>query len=110
MQNRCSAITSLGLQSDEALTGFTGVSLSETLNEMQPKLLNQTRLLANLMTKGVSKSLTRSGVDALKGLTRADCITPAPTPSLRVGAFHITNLAPGAPASRADFLRVPRRP
>src|ERR1700675_4378664 len=42
--------------------GFTGVSLSETLtNEMQPKLLNQTRLLANLMTKGVSKSLTRSG-------------------------------------------------
>src|ERR1700680_4969205 len=35
---------------------------SETLtNEMQPKLLNQTRLLANLMTKGVSKSLTRSG-------------------------------------------------
>ena len=27
---------------------------------MQPKLLNQTRLLANLMTKGVSKSLTRS--------------------------------------------------
>ena len=25
------------------------------------KILNQTRLLANLMTKGVSKSLTRSG-------------------------------------------------
>jgi hypothetical protein len=35
--------------------------LSEILtNEMQPKILNQTRLLANLMTKGVSKSLTRS--------------------------------------------------
>jgi hypothetical protein len=29
---------------------------------MQPKLLNQTRLLANLMTKGVSKSLTRSAL------------------------------------------------
>jgi CRISPR-associated endonuclease/helicase Cas3 len=28
---------------------------------MQPKSFNQTRLLANLMTKGVSKSLTRSG-------------------------------------------------
>jgi hypothetical protein len=28
---------------------------------MQPKNFNQTRLLANLMTKGVSKSLTRSG-------------------------------------------------
>ncbi len=27
---------------------------------MQPKIFNQTRLLANLMTKGVSKSLTRS--------------------------------------------------
>src|ERR1700690_3197700 len=41
--------------------GFTGVTLSEILtNEMQPKILNQTRLLANLMTKGVSKSLTRS--------------------------------------------------
>jgi hypothetical protein len=36
--------------------------LSEILtNEMQPKIFNQTRLLANLMTKGVSKSLTRSG-------------------------------------------------
>ena len=34
---------------------------------MQPKLLNQTRLLANLMTKGVSKSLTRSGDGALGG-------------------------------------------
>src|SRR5271170_6113894 len=42
--------------------GFTGVTLSETpTNEMQPKNFNQTRLLANLMTKGVSKSLTRSG-------------------------------------------------
>src|SRR6202140_748375 len=42
--------------------GFTGVTLSEILtNEMQPKSFNQTRLLANLMTKGVSKSLTRSG-------------------------------------------------
>jgi hypothetical protein len=29
---------------------------------MQPKIFNQTRLLANLMTKGVSKSLTRSAV------------------------------------------------
>jgi transposase len=28
---------------------------------MQPKIFNQTRSLANLMTKGVSKSLTRSG-------------------------------------------------
>jgi hypothetical protein len=34
---------------------------------MQPKLLNQTRLLANLMTKGVSKSLTRSGrIDVIR--------------------------------------------
>src|SRR5271163_1203289 len=42
--------------------GFTGVTLSEILtNEMQPKIFNQTRSLANLMTKGVSKSLTRSG-------------------------------------------------
>src|SRR4029077_11887478 len=50
--------------------GCTGVSLSETLtNEMQPKLLNQTRLLANLMTKGVSKSLTRSA-SAVKRLRR----------------------------------------
>jgi hypothetical protein len=29
-------------------------------NEMQPKIFNQTRSLANLMTKGVSQSLTRS--------------------------------------------------
>jgi len=43
---------------------------------MQPKIFNQTRLLANLMTKGVSKSLTRSV--ALAGETE---IAAAATPT-----------------------------
>lgn len=42
---------------------------------MQPKSFNQTRLLANLMTKGVSKSLTRSGADVTPHILRHTCAT-----------------------------------